>query len=78
MDYTKTVPYIGHDKTIDSFWHYAELTDTYQRDHRRNNIARCKYDIQFGRGKFRRRRRFVDPRTGERRETIEIEIETYQ
>jgi len=56
------------------FWRNAELTETYPRDHARNKLQRCKFDIQFGRGKFRRRQRWTNKETGERRETITIEI----
>lgn len=59
----------GH---IDSFWHHAVLEKTYKRDHKRNALKRCKYDLVFGRGIFRARRIYKDPRTGERRETIEL------
>ena len=57
---------------IDSFWHHAILEKTYKRDHKRNALTRCKYDLVFGRGIFRARRIYKDPRTGERRETIEL------
>ena len=57
---------------IDSFWHHAVLEKTYKRDHKRNALKRCKYDLLFGRGIFRARRIYKDPRTGERRETIEL------
>lgn len=57
---------------IDSFWHHAVLEKTYKRDHKRNALTRCKYDLVFGRGIFRARRIYKDPRTGERRETIEL------
>ena len=59
----------GH---VDSFWHHAILEKTYKRDHKRNALTRCKYDLVFGRGIFRARRIYKDPRTGERRETIEL------
>jgi hypothetical protein len=57
---------------IDSFWHHAILEKTYKRDHKRNALTRCKYDLVFGRGIFRARRIYKDQRTGERRETIEL------
>lgn len=68
------VPDIAQRKNeIDSFWHYAEVTHTYGRDHSRNKYKRCQFDMEFGKGKFRRRRIYKDPRTGEVRETIEID-----
>lgn len=57
---------------IDSFWHHAVLEKTYKRDHKRNALKRCKYDLLFGRGIFRARRIYKNHETGERRETIEI------
>ena len=67
----KNVPNIepGH---VDSFWHHAILVKTYKRNNKRNALTRCKYDLVFGRGIFRARRIYKDPRTGERRETIEL------
>ena len=35
-------------------------------------LKRAKYDLKYGRGRFRVLRRFKEPRTGEIRETIEI------
>ena len=60
-------------KNKDTFWHYAELIRTYDRNHPRNKYKRAMCDLEFGVGKFRRRRIFKDHRTGETRETIEIE-----
>lgn len=57
---------------IDPFWHHAVLEKTYKRDHKRNALKRCKYDLLFGRGRFRARRIYKNIETGERRETIEI------
>lgn len=57
---------------IDRFWHHAELEKTYKRDHPRMAVKRCKYDLQYGRGRFRGLRRYKNPETGERRDTIEI------
>ena len=59
----------GH---VDSFWHHAILEKTYKRDHKRNALTRCKYDLVFGRGIFRARRIYKDQRTGERCYTIEL------
>ena len=67
------VPDIAQNKP-NSFWHYAKLVNTYDRGHVRNKYKRCLYDIKFGRGKFRRRKIWKDPRTGETRETIEVEV----
>jgi hypothetical protein len=58
----------------DTFWHYAGVINSYDRLHERCRIARAKYDIAYGKGKFRRLRRYQDPRTGEIRKTIEVEI----
>jgi len=62
---------------IDAFWCYAELEKTYDRNHDRNTVKRCKFDILFGHGRFRARRRYKDPRTGERRETVEIWLDEF-
>ena len=56
----------------DTFWHYAGVINSYDRLHERCRIARAKYDIQFGKGRFRRLRRYQDPRTGEIRKTVEV------
>jgi len=56
----------------DSFWHYCEHEKTYKRDHPRMALKRAKYDILFGKGRFRALRYWRDPRTGEKRQTIEI------
>jgi hypothetical protein len=58
----------------DTFWHYAGVINSYDRLHERCRIARAKYDIQFGKGRFRRMRRYRDPRTGEIRKTVEVWI----
>jgi hypothetical protein len=70
MERFKRVPPTEQPK--DTFWIYAVLEKTYDRSHERNAVKRCKFDIQYGRGRFRARRRYKDPRTGERRETVEI------
>jgi hypothetical protein len=45
--------------------------------HQRCRIARAKHDIQFGKGKFRRLRRWQDPRTGEIMKTVEVRFDLY-
>jgi hypothetical protein len=61
-------------KGRDTFWHHAIVENSYDRLHERCRIARAKYDIAHGKGKFRRLRRYKDPRTGEIRKTIEVWI----
>lgn len=75
IEHNINVPYSAPG-VIDSFWHHAELTHTYERSHSRNKYKRCQYDIEFGRGNFRRRRVYKNPITGEVRETIEIDRTT--
>lgn len=58
----------------DTFWHYAKCVNSYDRLHERCRIARNRFDIQFGKDRFRRLRRYQDPRTGEIRKTIEVWI----
>ncbi len=77
--YKNSVSDIAHIKSKkDTFWIYAEVSHSYARGHPRNKYKRCQYDLEFGRDMFRRRRRYVDARTGEVRETIEIEIGSKQ
>ncbi len=51
------------------FWAYAECTNSL----RRLDPGCNKYRLIYGKS-FIRLRRYVDPRTGEKRKTVEIEI----
>jgi hypothetical protein len=56
-------------KPLPSFFAYAKCTHSL----RRNDPGCSKYRAIYGE-KFIRLRRFKDPRTGERRKTVEVEI----
>jgi len=55
-----------------SFKHYAEQKRTYPTGDPRASVMKARCDILLGKGKFKRMRVYVDPRTGERRDTAEI------
>ena len=56
------------------FWAWAEQTHTYQRGDPGTKKYQYKYDMVHGPGAFRGMRRFKDPRTGEIRRTVTVEV----
>ena len=55
------------------FWPWAKVTHSLKRFDPGAAKYRLKYDLMFGKGAFRRVRRYKDP-DGEIRRTVEIEI----
>lgn len=66
----KNVPDIGEKK---SFWAWARCTTTRERNGAGTKKYRQKFDVMFGKGKFRRLRYYEGP-GGEKRKTVEIEV----
>ena len=67
------MPHIANKKNVFNYWSWATVTNTIQRWGPGAAKYRHKYDLMFGKGKFRRVRHYKGP-GGEIRKTIEIEV----
>jgi len=65
--------HISKNKRVKKFWPYAKCTHSFKRFDPGAAKYRQKYDLMFGRGKFRKVRHYKGP-GGEIRQTVEIEV----
>ena len=67
------LPHTANNKNGKPFWPWSKVTNTIQRFGPGATKYRHKYDLIFGKGKFRKVRHYKGP-GGETRRTVEIEV----